>query len=177
VFLVYSEEEFALCPKCGCILKFHRRKHRFLKDNAGKKHTYSIRIMKCNNKACPTKYHRELPDIIIPYKRFDAESIEEAIDQDKSSVKVVTDESTIRRWRVWFNSIEVYIMMALLSMTVVIEDNAKSSPLEIEKQNSSNPLATIKRIVQREVKWLNDVVRLLVNSSKWVVNRSAFLSG
>ena len=122
-----------------------------------------------------TKYHRELPDIVIPYKRYDTESIEEAITHSNSDITVAADHSTIWRWRKWFKLSETYIIMALISVLAVIENNIESSSLAIP--NLKNPIEQIKEIVSRKVKWLNEAARILVNATKWIFNRSAFLSG
>jgi len=175
VFFIESEEEFALCPNCGSVLEYHSRVIRGLTDKTGEKSTYSIRVLKCVNQACPTTYHRELPDIIIPYQRYDAESIEEAISQSDADITVAADQSTIYRWRRWFSSKATHIIMALLSVTAVIECNADSSSLVIKDQDK--PIGAIKGIVGRETNWMSETVRILLNSSKWIFNRSAFLTG
>ena len=173
MFFVDSKEEFALCPHCDSLLEYHSRVIRPLRDSSGAKSLYDIRVMKCCNESCPTTYHRELPDIIIPYKRYNVESIEEVIEHRRSEITVAADESTIWRWRKWFKLNAVYIMMALLSVAAVIENNTNISSLAIQ----GKPTETIKIILARKTKWLNEAVRILVNSSKWVFNRSAFLSG
>jgi len=175
IFFVESEEEFAICPNCGCYLEYHSRVIRHLTDITGTKSRYKIRILKCDNKACPTTYHRELPDIIIPYRRYSTESLEEAITKGNAEITVAADESTIRRWRMWFRMNATYIVMALTSVLVVLGNNVESSSLKI--QSIQDTIKTIKRTVVRKAKWLNETVRILVNSAKWVFNRSAFLSG
>ena len=175
MFFVKSEEEITLCPNCNSLLEYHCRINRSLKNKAGEKNNYNIRVLKCVNKTCPTTYHRELPDIIIPYRRYDTESIEEAIARGNTEITVAADESTIRRWRKWFDKNAINIMMALTSVIAVIDGNAKSSSLEL--RSDKNPIQTIKRTVVRKAKWLNEAVRILVNSSKWVFNRSAFMTG
>ena len=173
VFFVDSEEEFALCPHCNSFLEYHCRIIRPLRDSSGAKNLYNIRVMKCCDESCPTNFHRELPNIIIPYKRYSAESIEEVIEHRRSEITVAADESTIWRWRKWFKSSAVYIMMALFSVAAVNGESTNISSLEIQEK----PIETIKRILARKIKWLNEAVKILVNSSKWVFNRSAFLSG
>ena len=175
MFLVESEEEIALCPNCGNQLEYHNRTMRGLTDKTGKRSAYSIRVLKCVNQACPITYHRELPDIMIPYQRYDAESVEEAIAQSDVDITVAADQSTIYRWRKWFSSKATHIIMALLSVTAVIDGNADTSSLAIKKQ--VKPIEAIKEIVSREVNWMKETVRILVNSSKWIINRSAFLTG
>lgn len=141
-------------------------------DITGTKSIYSIRVLKCLNRSCPKTYHRELPDIIIPYRRYDAESIEEVITKGNNVITAAADQSTIWRWRKWFELNKIYIVMALLSVSTVIGNNEMSS-LAI----SNWTIEFIKEIVTRKVKWLNETVRVLVNSSKWIFNRSAFLTG
>lgn len=175
MFFIKSEEEISICPDCGEPLDYHSRVIRPLRDITGKEELYNIRVLKCVNKACPSKYHRELPDIIVPYKRYSAESIENAIGQDETIV--AADESTIYRWRKWFNTNATYITMALLGVLITIAGNKETSSLNIEKQRIDAPVEWIKTTTGRTVRWLSEIVRILVNSSRWIVNRSAFLSG
>jgi hypothetical protein len=177
VFFIYSEEEFALCPMCGKHLLYHSWVKRKLTDIFDIKNIYNIRVMKCNNEACTQTYHRELPDIIIPYRRYDANSIETAIEHDKSGILIAPDESTIKRWQAWFKISMIQIMMALISVAVGIEEDAETSSLATQKRTSTTPLEAIKEIVGRKVRWLNEATRILVNFAKWNFNRSAFLSG
>jgi hypothetical protein len=177
VFFVESEEENELCPNCGNVLMYHCRVIRTVKDITGVQSIYSIRVLTCRNEACPSTYHRELPDIIVPYRRYDAESMEEAIDREGKDLTVACDESTIRRWRKWFETNATNIMMALMSIIAVMENHTGASSLATGQGHLGKPIQRIKEIVGRGTKWLNETVRTLVNSSKWVFNRSAFLTG
>jgi len=177
VFFVKSEEELTVCPNCGCSLIYHSRVQRKSTDITGKVSIYSVRVLKCGNRACPSTYHRELPNIMLPYKRYDTESIEDTLTYSKSEITVSADESTIQRWRKWFAVNAVYIIMALLSTSAEITNGDESFSLEKIWQNLNESIKTIKKIVMRETKWLNETVRILVNSAKWVFNRSAYGSG
>jgi hypothetical protein len=168
VFFIESEEESALCPNCGDPLKYHSWTNRSLKDITGTKSIFKIRVLKCLNPACPTTYHRELPDIITPYRRYDTESIEKAIETDNSRITVAADQSTIYRWRKWFALSAVYIIMALISVSAATGNNTETSSLVTQRQPPNKPTETIKEILSRKVKWLNETVRILVNSSKWI---------
>jgi hypothetical protein len=143
----------------------------------GTKTVYCIRVLKCVNKACPSKYHRELPDIIVPYKRYNAESIEEAIDHGNSDTTVAADEATIKRWRKWFSLNGTYVIMALLSVMATMGDDVIPSSLANEKTHVHKLVEIIKGIVGRKIAWLCESVRILVNSAKWIFNRSAFMTG
>ena len=177
MFFVESEEEFAICPNCGEILSFHSRIIRNLISKSGEKKRYNIRVLKCCNLSCPRTYHRELPDFIIAYRRFEAEAIAESISQKNADITVSAEQSTIYRWRQWFNRSATYIIMALLSVQATIENKTISSSLKIQEKTPHMLITEIKKIVSRSDGWLSECFRLLVNSSKWVINRSAFLSG
>ena len=177
MFFIESEEEFTLCPNCGSELTYHSRVIRPATDATGEKKAYSIRVMRCCTETCPSKYHRELPDAIVPYKRYCSEAIEEAIDPGSSGITVAADESTIRRWREWFQHSATQLMMALLSVAAAKGNNTGTSSLAIGENASDTALSSIKAIVGREEKWLCETVRILVNTSRWAFNRSAFLTG
>ncbi len=51
------------------------------------------------------KIHHELPDILVPYKRYGNESFEVVVSGDNNH-SVAADESTIYRLRSWFDSLE-----------------------------------------------------------------------
>jgi apolipoprotein N-acyltransferase len=90
---------------------------------------------------------------------------------------VVVDQSTIYRWRKWFELNGVNIIMALLGVTAIIGINAEASPLTNKGQEPGAPIKTIQTMVGHKAKWLSETVRVLVNSSRWIFNRSAFLTG
>ena len=64
---------------------------------AGEKLSLYIRRLKCPH--C-LRIHHELPDFLVPYKRFIAACIEIAI--GKQYDRLSCENSTIYRWRIWF---------------------------------------------------------------------------
>ena len=128
-----------------------------------------IRRMRCE--AC-RKVHHELPDILIPYKRYTAESIEQVV-SDTEPIDVVVDESTLYRWRRWFDAWGPYAVGCLTSIAVRFR-------FELPVGNSSNPpLAVLQAFGREEEKstgWLAKVVRPIANIHLWIHTRSAFLS-
>ena len=108
-----------------------------------------IRRLKC--KGCG-RVHHELPDILVPYKRYSSESIEAVITGDLE-LTVAADESTISRWRAWFISLVSYLAGALISIAARIWCHVGDGP-----------------------GWLARVVRPVVNTNLWLQTRSAFLS-
>ena len=61
-----------ICPNCGGTLKPYDSVKRILKTKNGVKKRIKIRRLKCVD--CG-KIHRELPELILPYKHYDSEII------------------------------------------------------------------------------------------------------
>jgi hypothetical protein len=70
-----------------------------------------IRRLKCQ---CCGRLHNELPDFIQPYKRYTSDVIEAVLDDDTSASPA--ENSTIKRWRKWFNRIDSYLNAALVAI-------------------------------------------------------------
>jgi len=139
-----------------------------------------IRVMKCCNEECPRKYHRELPDIMMPYKRYDVESIEEVIESEaegKEEAAVGAENSTIGRWKRWFRTEGLQIMMQVVGAIT-----EAGGTVELALLNVKRIIETIKEIIgqwkgTRSRSWLGEVVRMLVNRARWKVNGIAYLTG
>ncbi|MCF8567984.1 DUF6431 domain-containing protein [Alicyclobacillus tolerans] len=63
-------------------------------QSSGKSVKLIIRRLQCRD--CK-KIHHELPDILVPYKRHESASIEQAMREVVPAV--AADESTLYRWR------------------------------------------------------------------------------
>lgn len=129
-----------------------------------------IRRMRCED--C-RKIHHELPDILVPYKRYSAESIEQVV-SGTAPIDVAADESTLYRWHQWFQAWAPYAIGCIRSI-------AKRFHWETPERNSSNPPQAVLREIGREegtpTGWLANIVRPIANIHLWVHTRSAFLSG
>ncbi|MCL6559905.1 MAG: DUF6431 domain-containing protein [Firmicutes bacterium] len=127
-----------------------------------------IRRLRCRN--CG-RLHHELPDILVPYKRYGSESVE-AVVNGKADLTVTADESTIGRWRNWFLELINYFLGCLESIAIRHgRESVESAP--------PFPKSTLQRIwhhVGDAPGWLARVVRPVANSNLWVHTRSAFLS-
>ncbi|QQE77831.1 hypothetical protein GI364_18195 [Alicyclobacillus sp. SO9] len=135
--------------------------------SSGEKIQLIIRRMRCEG--CK-RIHHELPNLLVPYKRYEAESIEQVVTQEAPAVGA--DESTLRRIRTWFEIWSVYATRCLASI---------AHRMEFPVENGSNPLQfSLQSIGQAESHqnngWLGKVVRPIVNMNLWVQTRSAFLS-
>jgi hypothetical protein len=103
------------------------------------------------------RFHNELPDFLIPYKRYDRESIESVI-TNQSDLHVCADESTLYRWRRWFKEMADHIRGCLVS--IMIQYGKESA-----EDKSGLPKSKLQRIWQ----YVGDapVVAKLSNLSKF----------
>ena len=167
-FFVRSLEPF-LCPCCrnDSMNVIGSRPRKYLQEDASQV-TLIIRRLRCTE--C-NKIHHELPDILVPYKRYKSECIEAVVVKGSNApLTVACDESTLYRWKKWFNSLSEYFAGCLQSIAI---------QLGKETEEASKPKSALHRIwhyVGNAPGWLARTVRPLVNSNLWVQTRSAFLS-
>ena len=147
VFYVWADEE-VVCSICGCkdMTRKGRRK-RLVIMPSGKIRVLKIRRLKCKN--CK-KIHHELPDIIVPYKLHNSQTIEEII--NGADEAICCEESTINRIKAWWLTIKLYIesVKASLEFKYGITFSSESK--------------------------LPEIVRALVNRHLWPGTRSAWES-
>lgn len=122
--------------------------------------------MRCE--AC-RKIHHELPNILVPYKRYDVASIEEVVSQPNPVV--AADESTLLRLRQWFLDWSTYAAGCLAAVA-----HRFNLPVEELSTPSQSPLQIIGRFVGDADGWLARVVRPIANTHLWIHTRSACLS-
>lgn len=128
-----------------------------------------IRRLRCE--LCK-KIHHELPDLLVPYKRYGAESIEPVVSEVEPP-HVAADESTLYRWRHWFKAWSFYALGALISIGLRLQ---LDMPVQEKSGSAQSTLQRIGRLVGESNGWLAKVVRSLANINLWVHTRSAFLS-
>lgn len=110
------------------------------------------------------KIHHELPDLLVPYKRYDAESLE-GVMAEPARTDIAADESTITRWRNWFLAWGVYAQGVLHSLSIRF-----NLPVEPSSKGSQTVLQTLGRYVGTATGWLRKVVRSMANSHTWVTD-------
>ncbi len=84
---------------------------RHYRDEEGDKIWFRIRRLRC--KECG-KLHRELPDVVLPFKHYRCEIIEETLDEKEEAPG--PDARTILRWREWYawmSTILEYVLTAI----------------------------------------------------------------
>lgn len=92
-FYLCSDEK-RVCPSCGEVLKYRDTKRRSLIDADGNVCIYHLRRYHC--KVC-NKQHLEIPDTMIPHRRYSRLCIEAAVAGNDEGCAAET--STIYRWR------------------------------------------------------------------------------
>ena len=136
-----------MCPICrGKLVCYGWRKRKY-KDTKGDEETLLIHRLWCGK--CE-KAHSELPDILMPYKRHCAETIENVI--NGSAGDICCENDTVRRIKQWWESMLPYIIGILESLTIKYGTVFSKPPKPKE------------------------VVRALVNTNNWIATRSACTS-
>ncbi|WP_281250313.1 DUF6431 domain-containing protein [Virgibacillus siamensis] len=156
------------CPCCEGPLIVAGSRRRVWYRHSGDKAKLIIRRLFCER--CH-KIHHELPDLLVPYKRYGTESIEQVLDDQL--IDVPADESTLGRWREWFRNWGPYAVGCFNSII-------RRFQLDLPVGSTSDPPRTVLQRIGRNgesfVGWLAKVVRPIVNVHLWVQTRSAFLS-
>ncbi|MCC8152092.1 MAG: DUF6431 domain-containing protein [Lachnospiraceae bacterium] len=96
--MVFCGED--ICPKCGGELRYFDTVRRSLRTKRGEQSWVKIRRLRC--KSCGS-VHRELPEIIFPYKQYETEIIQGVIEglitSDTLGYEDYPCEMTMIRWR------------------------------------------------------------------------------
>lgn len=130
-----------------------------------------IRRMRCDSVSC-RKIHHELPDMLVPYKHYAAEHIEQVVSAS-DPIDVAVDEATLYRWRSWFRVWSVYAVGCLESIRLRY---SLAIPVHKVSATAQSALQKIGHVVGASPGWLSRVVRPMGNAHLWVQTRSAFLS-
>src|SRR5690554_6190024 len=126
--------------------------------SSGEKDRLIIRRLQCED--CK-RIHHELPDILVPYKRYDAESIEGTVSAP-ARLDIVADGSTLYRWRIWFLVWAVHAQGCLQSISLRFNLSVESS-----SALSQSALQTLGRYVGDAAGWLSRCVRPITNLNLW----------
>ncbi|RJQ40103.1 MAG: hypothetical protein C4550_04140 [Nitrospiraceae bacterium] len=164
IFSVLSEECIP-CPCCGEHLSSIGSRKRKYRKPTGDVIVLVIRRLRCG--LC-RRIHHELPDMLVPYKRYGAASIE-AVVCDGAGAAVAVDNSTVCRWLSWFSWAVEYMANCLLVI-------AYRYGLSIDDSPYTCQFSRLIRFVGNAPGWLSRSVRSVANSNLWVHTRSAFVS-
>lgn len=168
VFLVKCAESIP-CPCCGEQLSVIGSRKRKCKSSDGQTKVLIIRRLRCTN--C-RRIHHELPDCLVPYKRYESASIEQVAAESSESSDIAADNATLYRLREWFDTMLPYLIGCLKSIAIRLGQDPVEEP--------SVPLLSAHQRIGLYVGegsgWLKRIVRPVANSNLWVHTRSAFLS-
>jgi len=165
-FFVRSAE-IVPCPCCGKLLIVIGSRPRVWYQSSGGRSILIIRRLRCES--C-SKIHHELPDLLVPYKRYDAESIEGVLNEPPRR-DIAVDESTLSRWKLWFASWVMYAQGCLQMISI-----RYNLPVENSSDRPQSALQRLGQFVGNSDGWLSRIVRPIANSHLWIHTRSAFMS-
>jgi len=137
-------DENNMCPICLGVFIVIGIRDRKLTEGSGSKETLVIRRLRC--KDC-RKIHHELPDMIIPYKRHCAETIENVIAGE--IVDVCCDFVTEYRIKKWWAAFRLYFESVKVSLQIKYRAIFPANPTPRE------------------------IVRAITNTNLWVHTRTA----
>jgi len=157
VFFVRNVEKRP-CPCCMGVLEVIGSRQRVWYKSCGKRDKLMIRRLYCEQ--CQ-RIHHELPDILVPYRRYDAESIEGVV-SEPARKDVAADESTLFRWRSWFHVWAWHAVGCLHSISLQF-----NLPVESSSKLPRSAFQSLGRYVGDGTGWLSRVVHPIVNNCFW----------
>ena len=174
VFFVRSLEPF-FCPCCHSserkVIGSRNRKVLEAHETNGDLQEKVLRIRRLQCKSC-LKIHHELPDLLIPHKHHAAAVMEAALEETETTLvtqAVPVEESTLKRWKGWFDDITCHLLGALHTMDR--DDTMEKTPF------NGTPLQRFRKYVGSAPGWLGRIVQSLVRKNLWIQTRSAFYVG
>lgn len=165
LYFIKSNEAGAYCPICSSKMKVIGIRKRGIIEYYGEKKRLVIRRFYC--KKCD-RIHHELPDMIIPYKRYTSDATEKILSTNISNYSDYNCEtSTLLRIKLWFYLLKDYFERALEAIKLQhCDDGFICKNIAV--------LMPLRNYTEFSAGWLRTLVRLLVNSNRWVHTRSAF---
>ena len=103
IFVISGTEPLS-CPICGGDLAAYDRKSRKARTQFDGIIVLLLRRLRCRH--CK-KLHTELPDFLVPYKRYSRECIEDVLAQSRAGEP--DDERTRSKIRRWYRQIRSYL--------------------------------------------------------------------
>jgi len=117
------------------------------------------------------KIHHELPDFLVPYKRYVATVVEAVVESaaNASFVAAAVEDSTQRRWRGWAADLLPYWTAALAALWQRQEEQTVAGLFD----RPESRLQQLKHWVGCAPGWLSQLVRSLVGANLWLQTRFA----
>ena len=151
------------CPFCEKELKVIGSRKRGLIEYSGDKKILVIRRLRCLG--CG-RIHHELPDLIVPYKRYSLEAVEFIITPSEEHKDDYPCElNTTVRLKIWFYLLREYFKNTLQSLTFLYDYDKELCDEIIQ-------LISCLDFNSGATGWLKKLVRFIVNSGRWLHTRS-----
>ena len=117
------------------------------------------------------KIHHELPDFLVPYKRYTANVVEAVVESAKeaSVVAAAVEDSTQRRWKSWAQDLLFYWTAALAAL----KHRQAPPPAAGLFNRPGSRLHEVKQGGRWSCGWLSRLVRILVGENLWLQTRFA----
>lgn len=104
--------EMVPAPCCGEEKRVIGSRKRKIVRGGGDPRVLVIRRMRC----CKCrKIHHELPDCIVPFKRYESECLEHVVSQSEAASTVAADEATLCHLKIGFQEQSTYLLGELRS--------------------------------------------------------------
>lgn len=131
------------------------RRERIGRSYDGEKKIYLVRRMYCRD--C-RRMHTELPDFLIKYKHYEAQIVEDGIEEQIPAWCNHPVPETIRRWQIWFRHILPLLNAALASVYTELEDQLPSFFRKIDY---------VEQLRSKGEGWLATVLDILINTNRY----------
>lgn len=159
MFFILSNEE-PVCPICGGKLEKNGWVKRVHKKEGGICEWYVVEVRRCTEEKCG-KCHRLLPDILVPYKHYDAGLIEAvidgAVDENTCGLEDGPSPITMKRWRFWGERLETEAEGKLRSAAYRI--------LDLPDEFLGTGISLLRQLKERLVEgWLSVTMRVIYNT-------------
>jgi hypothetical protein len=107
-FFIVIALDSSHCPVCQTMLLMRAARQRVRWKSEEEKEILIIRRMHCETCDC---IHHELPDCLVPYKRYDAKAIENIVNNKEGGICPADTAGRIRRW---WDAVRPYFLQILL---------------------------------------------------------------
>lgn len=153
------------CPHCEARLNPYDRRNRKCRDGNGDWKILVIRRLRCGNPLC-RRIHAELPDFLVPYKRYQISAIESVLTGTAQVAPL--EESTRQRWRRWYRILRDHLLGVAASVRRHLQETVRTLLASPNLSTNTTP--------SRDGPNLTELVRLTVNTGNWITTRSAMVT-
>ena len=158
IFFIESSE-ISICPICGHPLKHRDYVRRIMKGRGGEVRWLRIRRLACTNESCHS-LHRELPDVLAPYKHFEADILTGVLDNlitpDTAGFEDHPSEETMHQWHRWYRLNKAAMEGILRSKGYQL--------LGFTQKLLTTSISLLEKLRQDTCDWLRIVLRFIYNS-------------